>query len=68
MTFVWIVLSYVVQIFILHHFWKNVGFKMKMEIIESDLKQLFQWIKTLENRVIAIEKSVGYAKIEADNK
>jgi len=38
------------------------------EIIESDLKQLFQWIKTLENRVIAIEKSVGYAKIEADNK
>ena len=41
---------------------------MKMEIIESDLKQLFQWIKTLESRVIAIEKSVGYAKIEADNK
>ena len=41
---------------------------MKMEIIEIDLKQLFQWIKTLENRVVAIEKSVGYAKIEADNK
>ena len=23
--------------------------KMKMEIIESDLKQLFQWIKNLES-------------------
>jgi len=34
----------VVQKFIL----LKVGFKMKMEIIESDLKQLFQWIKNLE--------------------
>jgi len=25
-----------------------MDFKMKMEIIESDLKQLFQWIKNLE--------------------
>ena len=33
-----------VQKFIL----RKVGFKMKIEIIESDLKQLFQWIKNLE--------------------
>ena len=62
---------------------------MKMDIIESDLKQLFMWIKTatdslsvleelcnsqqalirtLEERIIEIEKSVGYAKIQEDNK
>ena len=62
---------------------------MKMDIVESDLKQLFMWIKNLqelcksqnvlieqhqdalemlEERIIKIEKSVGYAKIEEDNK
>jgi len=28
--------------------WKMAIRKMKMEIIESDLKQLFMWIKNLE--------------------
>ena len=62
---------------------------MKMDIVESDLKQLFMWIKNLqelcksqqvlieqhqdaieklEERLIEIEKSVGYAKIQEDNK
>jgi len=69
---------------------------MKMDIVESDLKQLFMWtklqddginslqelcksqqvlieqhqdaIETLEERIIEIEKSVGYAKIQEDNK
>ena len=62
---------------------------MKMDIVESDLKQLFMWIKNLqelcksqnvlieqhqdaiaiiEDRIIEIEKSVGYAKIQEDNK
>jgi len=26
----------------------KVGFKMKMDIVESDLKQLFMWIKNLQ--------------------
>ena len=41
---------------------------MKMDIVESDLKQLFMWIKNLDERVSNIEKSVGYAKIQEDNK
>jgi len=28
---------------------------MKMEIIESDLKQLFQWVKTLDRRMTVID-------------
>jgi len=62
---------------------------MPDSIIQSDLKQLFMWIKNLdelcksqqvlieqhqeaiellEERIIEIEKSVGYAKIQEDNK
>ena len=70
---------------------------MKMDIVKSDLKQIFQWLQLLNNRVdslawtvqnhqdiipsleeiylvqfeeriAAIEKSIGYAKIEEDNK
>tara|TARA_B100000809_G_scaffold27396_1_gene23870 strand:- start:1851 stop:2138 length:288 start_codon:yes stop_codon:yes gene_type:complete len=37
----------VVQKFIL----LKVGFKMKMEIIESDLKQIFQWLKVTDDIV-----------------
>jgi len=38
--------------------------KMKMEIIESDLKQLFQWIKTLDGRMTVIEKQLEKLAIE----
>ena len=31
---------------------------MKMEIIESDLKQLFQWIKTLSEKVGSLDATV----------
>jgi len=29
----------------------KVGFKMKMEIVESDLKQIFQWLKVTDDIV-----------------
>jgi len=37
---------------------------MKMEIIESDLKQLFQWIKTLDARMTVIEKQLEKLAID----
>jgi hypothetical protein len=37
---------------------------MKMEIIESDLKQLFQWIKTLDARIIVIETQLEKLAID----
>ena len=37
---------------------------MKMEIIESDLKQLFQWIKTLDARMTVIETQLEKLAID----
>ena len=42
-------------------------FKMKMEIIESDLKQLFQWIKTLDGRMTVIEKQLEKLAIDINS-
>ena len=39
-------------------------FKMKMEIIESDLKQLFQWIKTLDARMTVLENQLEKLAID----
>jgi len=33
---------------------------MKMDIVESDLKQLFMWIKTLDARMTVIEKQLDF--------
>jgi len=33
-------------------------FKMKMEIIESDLKQIFQWLQLLNNKVDDLDKRI----------
>jgi len=41
-----------------------MDFKMKMEIIESDLKQLFQWIKTLDARMTVIEDQLEKLAID----
>jgi len=33
-----------------------MDFKMKMEIIESDLKQIFQWLKTANGALSVLEE------------
>jgi len=35
-----------------------MDFKMKMEIIESDLKQIFQWLQLLNNNVDDLDKRI----------
>jgi len=36
---------------------------MKMEIIESDLKQIFQWLQLLNNKVDDLDKRVSHIEL-----